>query len=138
VIAAGAAAAQVGTAFLLAPEAGTSPAHRDAIRGDVPTVLTRAFTGRLARGIRSRFIDEHSAGAPVAYPELHYLTAPMRRDAREAGNLDLINLWAGEAHRLARALPPQRPSAGWRVAGTRARGVVRKPARREQEVQSPS
>jgi nitronate monooxygenase len=103
--AAGAVAAQVGTAFLLAPEAGTSPAHRDAVRGDTPTVLTRAFTGRLARGIRNRFIDEHGAAAPAAYPELHYLTAPMRRMARERGDAGLINLWAGEAHTLARACP---------------------------------
>lgn len=138
VIAAGAAAAQVGTAFLLAPEAGTSAAHREAVRGDAPTVLTRAFTGRLARGIRNRFIDEHSAGAPVAYPELHYLTAPMRRDAREAGNADLINLWAGEAHQLARARPAAetvgRLASEWALGHG---GVVRKPARRGQEVQSP-
>lgn len=104
-IAAGATAAQIGTAFLLAPEAGTSPAHRDALRSDAPTVLTRAFTGRLARGIRNRFIDEHSMGAPIAYPELHYLTSPMRRDARELGDAGLINLWAGEAYGLARARP---------------------------------
>ncbi len=105
VIAAGAVAGQIGTAFMLAPEAGTSPAHREAIRGDAPTVLTRAFTGRLARGIRNCFIDEHGAGAPVAYPELHYLTSPMRRDARERGDASLINLWAGEAHGLARPRP---------------------------------
>ena len=103
--AAGAVAAQVGTAFMLAPEAGTSPAHRDALRSDAPTVLTRAFTGRLARGIRNRFIDELGAQAPVAYPELHYLTAPMRSAARERGDAELINLWAGEAHRLARPWP---------------------------------
>lgn len=103
--AAGAMAAQVGTAFLLASEAGTSPPHREAVRGDAPTVLTRAFTGRLARGIRNRFIDEHGAGAPAAYPELHYLTSPMRSAARERGDAGLINLWAGEAHRLARACP---------------------------------
>ena len=103
--AAGAVAAQAGTAFLLAPEAGTSPAHRDAVRGAAPTVLTRAFTGRLARGIRNRFIDEHGEGAPAAYPELHYLTAPMRKAARERGDAGLINLWAGEAHTLARAQP---------------------------------
>lgn len=116
VIAAGATAGQIGTGFLLAPEAGTSPAHRDAIRSNTPTVLTRAFTGRLARGIRNRFIDEHSLGAPVAYPELHYLTAPMRRDARESGDAGLINLWAGEAHRLARASPAAE-IAGW-LAGS--------------------
>jgi nitronate monooxygenase len=92
-------------ALMLAPEAGTSPAHRDALRSDAPTVLTRAFTGRLARGIRNRVIDQHGAAAPVAYPELHYLTAPMRRAARERGDAGLINLWAGEAHALARAAP---------------------------------
>ena len=105
VLAAGAAAAQLGTAFMLAPEAGTSPAHRAAIQSDAPTVLTRVFTGRLARGIRNRFADAFTDGAPVAYPELHFVTAPMRRRARETGDAGLINLWAGEAHRLARAAP---------------------------------
>ena len=104
-LAAGASAAQVGTAFMLAPEAGTSPAHRAALRTGGPTALTRAFSGRLARGIRNRFLDEHSADAPVAYPEIHYVTSPMRAKAREAGDADLINLWAGEAHRLALELP---------------------------------
>ena len=108
VIAAGAVAGQVGTAFLLAPEAGTSPAHRDAVRSADATVLTRAFTGRLARGIQNRFIDALGADAPIAYPELHYLTAPMRRAAREHGDAGLINLWAGEAHRLARDCPGRR------------------------------
>lgn len=105
VLAAGAAAAQAGTAFLLAPEAGTAPAHRQAVQGAGPTVLTRAFTGRLARGIRNRFIDELGDDAPVAYPELHFMTAPLRRRARDAGDAGLINLWAGEAHRLAQARP---------------------------------
>ena len=103
--AAGARAAQVGTAFMLAPEAGTSPAHRAAIASGTPTVLTRAFTGRLARGIRNGFTDAFSEGAPVAYPELHFVTAPMRRRAREEGDPDRINLWAGEAHALAEPLP---------------------------------
>jgi nitronate monooxygenase len=102
---AGARAAQLGTAFMLCPEAGTSEAHREALRSDVGTVLTRAFTGRLARGIRNRFIDEHGPGAPIAYPEIHYVTAPMRAAARAQGNAELINLWAGEAHALAQELP---------------------------------
>ncbi|MEO6859865.1 MAG: nitronate monooxygenase [Solirubrobacteraceae bacterium] len=105
VLAAGAAAAQVGTAFMLAPEAGTAAAHREALRGDEPTVLTRAFTGRLARGIRNQFTAAHSDGAPLAYPEVHYVTVPMRRQARVDGNPELINLWAGEAHQLAVELP---------------------------------
>ncbi len=102
---AGATAAQIGTAFMLAPEAGTSEAHRAAIRSGEPTVLTRAFTGRLARGIRNDFIATHDAYAPIAYPQIHYLTAPMRRQAREQGDASRINLWAGEAHQLAKDLP---------------------------------
>jgi nitronate monooxygenase len=102
---AGASAAQIGTAFMLAPEAGTSEAHRAAIRSAEPTVLTRAFTGRLARGIRNEFIATHDAHAPLAYPEIHHLTAPMRRKARELGDGSRINLWAGEAHQLARDRP---------------------------------
>jgi nitronate monooxygenase len=103
-LALGASAAQVGTAFLHAPEAGTSKAHRDALVTDAPTALTRAFSGRLARGIRNRFMDEHP-DAPLAYPEIHHVTAPVRAAARKAGDADLINLWAGEAHALAEALP---------------------------------
>lgn len=106
-LAAGAGAAQIGTAFMLCPEAGTSAAHRAAIASDTPTELTRAFTGRLARGIRNRFLDDHR-GAPSAYPEIHYATAPIRRRARETGDAERINLWAGEAHSLARAEPAAR------------------------------
>jgi nitronate monooxygenase len=104
VLAAGARAAQLGTAFMLCPAAGTSPVHRAAIAGPAPTALTRAFTGRLARGIENAFMAEHR-DAPVAYPELHYATAPIRRQARERGDAAAINLWAGEAHALARAIP---------------------------------
>ena len=104
VLAAGAAAAQLGTAFLLAPEAGTHPEHRRAITGDAPTALTRAFTGRLARGIVNGFMTAHP-DAPVGYPEIHHATAPLRAAARERGDADGFNLWAGEAHALARELP---------------------------------
>jgi nitronate monooxygenase len=105
VLAAGAAAAQLGTAFMLAPEAGTAPAHRDAVASDAPTALTRAFTGRLARGIVNRFMLDHDADAPSAYPEVHHLTAPMRAAARARGDADGFHLWAGQAHELARAEP---------------------------------
>jgi nitronate monooxygenase len=106
-LAAGASAAQIGTAFMLCPEAGTAAAHRAAIATDTPTELTRAFTGRLARGIRNRFLSKHE-GAPIAYPEIHYATAPIRRRARETGDAEKINLWAGEAHSLARDEPARR------------------------------
>jgi nitronate monooxygenase len=104
VLALGARAAQVGTAFLRTPEAGTHPTQKQALAGEEPTALTRAFTGRLARGIRNRFMAEH-ADAPVAYPELHYATAPLRAAARDAGDAGGFNLWAGEAHALAEELP---------------------------------
>ena len=105
VLCAGAAAAQVGTAFMRCPEAGTSDVHRRALATDAPTALTRAFTGRLARGIRNRFIDEHDAHAPIAYPEVHYATAPLRKLGRERGDGDVVNLWAGQAHELGEERP---------------------------------
>jgi nitronate monooxygenase len=105
-LAAGAAAGQLGTAFLRCPEAGTAPLHRDALTVDTPTMLTRAFTGRRARGLRNRFQLDHP-DAPVAYPEIHYATGPLRRQARAAGNADAVNLWAGQAHTLATELPAE-------------------------------
>jgi nitronate monooxygenase len=106
VLDAGAAAAQVGTAFMLAPEAGTHPAHREAISSDRPTALTRAFTGRLARGLVNGFMTEHP-DAPMAYPHIHYATAPLRAAARKNGDADGFNLWAGQAHSQA----VERPAA---------------------------
>jgi nitronate monooxygenase len=105
VLAGGAAAAQLGTAFLRCPEAGTAAVARAAVAGAAPTALTRAFTGRLARGIRNRFLDEHSAAAPSAYPEVHHLTAPLRAAGRAAGDADVLNLWAGQTHALGTELP---------------------------------
>jgi nitronate monooxygenase len=105
VLTAGARAAQVGTAFMRCPEAGTSAAHREALATSQPTRLTRAFTGRQARGIANRFLREHSADAPIAYPEVHHVTAPLRAAGRAAGDPEVLNLWAGQAHELARDLP---------------------------------
>jgi nitronate monooxygenase len=107
VLVAGAAAGQIGTAFLRSTEAGTSQAQRDAVASQVPTVLTRAFSGRLARGIRNRWHEEFGAGAPHAYPEVHYLTSPLRAHGRASNDPDLINLWAGQAHELAEARSAQ-------------------------------
>lgn len=101
-LAAGASAVQVGTWFLLAPEAGTSEPHRRALAGDRPTRLTRAFTGRTARGIVNRFMSDHDEAAPRGYPEVHYVTAPIRAAARAAGDTEAINLWAGTGYGHAR------------------------------------
>ena len=105
VLAAGAAAAQLGTAFMLCPEAATAPAHREAIAGDGDTALTRAFTGRTARGVVNRWMREHGSEAPSAYPDVHHLTARIRAAAREQGDPDGFHLWAGQAHRLATPEP---------------------------------
>jgi nitronate monooxygenase len=104
VLVAGATAAQLGTAFMRTREAGTSLPHRDALAGDAPTALTRAFTGRSARGIVNDFMRTH-ADAPAGYPQIHHLTAPLRAAARAAGDADAINLWAGQAYPLAEETP---------------------------------
>ena len=99
-LAAGARAAQIGTAFLRCPEAGTSAVHRAALASAAPTALTRAFTGKPARAIVNRFMREHGDAAPSAYPELHHVTAPLRQAARAGGDPDAVNLWAGQTHEL--------------------------------------
>jgi nitronate monooxygenase len=105
VLAAGARAAQIGTAFMRCPEAATSDAHRDALRTPTPTAITRAFSGRRARGIVNAFMRDHDDQALPAYPHVNQLTAPLRAAAREAGDADAINLWAGQAHALAEDRP---------------------------------
>jgi nitronate monooxygenase len=104
VLCAGAGAAQLGSAFMLTLEAGTSAAHRSRLAAAAPTRLTRAFSGRQARGIVNRFMDDHDGQAPRAYPEIHHLTTPLRAAARERDDAEAINLWAGQAHELAEAL----------------------------------
>jgi nitronate monooxygenase len=127
VLAAGAQAAQLGSAFMLTPEAGTSAPHRAAMAVPGETALTRAFSGRTARGIANRFLREHDPVAPRGYPEVHHMTAPLRAAARERGDADAINLWAGQAHELAQTLP-----AGELVErlGAEARAALRAAAER--------
>jgi nitronate monooxygenase len=97
VLRAGAVAAQLGTAFLLSDEAGSSPVHRAALANGefTETAVTKAFSGRYARGLRNRFIDEHEAEAPLGYPEVHYLTSPLRAASVRAGDPHAVNVWAG-------------------------------------------
>ncbi len=128
VLAAGARAAQVGTAFLRCPEAGTAAVHRAALATPAATAITRAFTGKPARGIVNRFMRDHDAAAPAAYPEIHHVTAPLRQAARRSGDPDLVNLWAGQAHELA----TEEPAAvvARRLAGE-ARDALRAAARND-------
>ena len=107
VLSAGAVAAQLGTVFLLAEEAGSSPVHRAALQDPqfTETVVTRAFTGRYARGLRNRFITEHEAQAPFGYPEIHYLTRPLRAGSVRAGDPHATNVWAGTGFGHAKPAP---------------------------------
>ncbi|OBF53809.1 2-nitropropane dioxygenase [Mycobacterium sp. 852002-53434_SCH5985345] len=107
VIRAGAAAAAVGTILLRADESGASATHQAALTDPAysETVLTHAFTGRPARGLRNTFIDAHEAQAPLGYPAIHYLTSPLRKAAAAAGKPDYVHLWAGTGYRSATAEP---------------------------------
>jgi nitronate monooxygenase len=108
-LALGAAGVQMGTAFLACPESGASPAYKtavlDARGGGDPTVLTRAFSGRLARALSNQF-TEAAVGAPILpYPWQNALTSELRQAAGKAGKTSLLSLWAGQAVALARARP---------------------------------
>ena len=103
----GAVGVQLGTAFLCADEAGTSATYRRALldRTYDDTMLTRAFSGRYARGLANRFAVTYSDAAPEAYPEVHFLTRPLRSAATRAGDPGTPNLWAGQGWRSAATGP---------------------------------
>ena len=108
-LALGAAGAQIGTAFLLTPEAKTVALHRAALKAarDDSTTLTNLFTGRPARGIINRFIREVgplSADAP-AFPLAAGAALPLRAAAEAKGSTDFMPLWSGQAPSLAREMP---------------------------------
>jgi nitronate monooxygenase len=107
VIRAGATAAVVGTVLLRSIESGASATHQAALSDPArtETVLTRAFTGRPARGLRNAFIDAHEAQAPLGYPAIHHLTSPLRKAAAAAGEPDYVHLWAGTGYRHATVEP---------------------------------
>jgi nitronate monooxygenase len=102
----GAAAVQIGTAFLFCPEAKVSAAHREALQNaaDDSTMLTNVFTGRPARGIANRVMTEVGPLSPLApsFPLAGAALAPLR--ATPSGPRDFANLWAGQAASLGRAL----------------------------------
>lgn len=106
VLAAGSCAAQLGTAFLATPESGAHALHKQALTNPlfVRTELTRAFSGRPARGLVNRFLREHGPYAPAAYPQVHHLTSGLRKAAAKAGDAQGMALWAGQGHRMAREL----------------------------------
>ena len=108
-LALGAAGVQIGTAYLLTPEALTSPAHRAALlaAADDGSALTNLFTGRPARGLIGRLMREIgpiSDDAP-AFPLAGGALAPLRAKAEAAGVTDFTNQWSGQASQLAKAEP---------------------------------
>ena len=106
VLAAGAHAAQLGTAFLRTDESGARRLHKDALASPhfSETRLTAAFTGRQARALVNEFVRDH-ADAPEVYPAVHHLTAPLRAAAAAAGDPERLNLWAGTGWRRAQSGP---------------------------------
>lgn len=110
-LALGAQAAQLGTAFLACEESNATPHHRELLfsaRAE-HTVLTRAFTGRLARGLTNRLTRELAGSAPAAFPIQSWLVAQLRPAAIAAGATELLPLWSGQIapnlrHRTATAL----------------------------------
>ncbi|MEB3022266.1 nitronate monooxygenase [[Mycobacterium] crassicus] len=103
----GAVAAQVGTALLLADEAGTNPTHRAALTNPEfgNTVVTCAFSGRYARGLENDFSRTFENVAPVGYPEIHHMTTPIRAAAVALDDPHGTSLWAGTAYRTIRSGP---------------------------------
>ncbi|MEM6108990.1 nitronate monooxygenase [Mycobacterium sp. 050272] len=101
---AGAAAVQIGTAFLLADEAGTNPVHRAALRDPqfTQTVVTRAFTGRYARALRNGFIDRHDAHSVFGFPQAAMITGPIQAAAVKLGDPHGVGMWTGAGFRDAR------------------------------------
>lgn len=108
---AGAESVALGTLLLRSEEAGTSPSHRAALADPrfTGTALTRAFTGRPARSLRNRFVDQHEEHAISAYPAVHHLTRERRAEAGRSGDAESLHLWAG---------------TGWRAAQARGAGQI--------------
>jgi nitronate monooxygenase len=109
-LALGAGGVQLGTALLVAREAGVPDGWRDRIRGarDDETIITRALSGRPARGLPNRLTDALEAPGAMGWPQQNAAAGDVRRAAAREGRADLMSLWAGQAAALA---GPDRPAA---------------------------
>jgi nitronate monooxygenase len=107
VLALGAQAAQLGTAFLPCPESGASEVHKKMLVAspEDETRITDKFSGRAARGLANRFMKEMARAPHLAFPAQNAVTAKLRAASAKAGKPDFVSMWAGQAAPLARALP---------------------------------
>ncbi|HWT48172.1 MAG TPA: nitronate monooxygenase [Mycobacterium sp.] len=103
----GAVAAQIGTALLLSDEANTHRAHRTAMKNPLhgKTIVSRAFSGRYARGLENTFTRLLDDVAPLGYPEVHQMTLPIREAAADWEDPNGMSLWAGTSFQKARSGP---------------------------------
>src|SRR5262245_4015746 len=107
VLALGAQAAQMGTAFIPCPESGAPQVHKDSLvaaRED-DTRITEKFSGKPARGVANRFMKEMEGAPMLAFPAQNKVTGPLRQASGKAGKGDFVAMWAGQGASLARALP---------------------------------
>ena len=107
VLALGAQAAQLGTAFIPCPESGAAQVHKDLLvrATEDETRLTEKFSGKPARGLANRFMREMQAKPQLAFPAQNSVTGKLRQASAKAGKPDFIALWAGQAAPLSRPLP---------------------------------
>lgn len=103
----GADAVQVGTLFMTAEEAATNDTHRKALLElkDRGTMMTRTFSGKLARTIKNEFALKYSDMAPALYPAVNTLTSKVKARARQAGDPENLHLWAGTGYTECQAVP---------------------------------
>jgi nitronate monooxygenase len=105
----GASGVQLGTAYLFCPEANVSPLYRQALEQATATgtAITKLFSGRPARGILNRYLREAGpmSESALAFPYAATLITPLRAASEKAGSLDYMQMWAGQAARLVKAMP---------------------------------
>ena len=107
VLALGAQAAQMGTAFIPCPESGASPVHKDALLAakEDDTRITEKFSGKPARGIVNRFMREMADKPQLPFPAQNSVTGKLRAASAKAGTTDCVALWSGQAAPLSRRMP---------------------------------
>ena len=107
VLALGAQAAQLGTAFIPCPESGAPQVHKDELlrRKEDETTITEKFSGRPARGLVNRFMKEMAHAPQLAFPAQNRITGALRQASGKAGKPDFLAMWAGQGAPLSRALP---------------------------------